>query len=135
MKQQTADLLAAAEKSLAQAHGVQGISYPDQAARLAYYAMFHSAQALIFERTDQISKTHKGVRSLFHKVALSEAAINPELSRDLTNTYRFKQAADYETGSAATVTTQEGANAIGKAETFVTIIRNLLSTQPDGQTP
>lgn len=135
MKQHAADLLAAAEKALAQAHGVQGISYPDQAARLAYSAMFHSAQALIFERTDQMSKTHKGVRSLFHKVALSEPTINPQLPRDLTNTYRFKQAADYETGSAATVTMQEGANAIGKAETFVTLIRNLLSAPLDAQAP
>ena len=46
-----------------------------QAARLAYYAQFHAAQALIFERTGKISKTHKGVGSQFHTFAQSELAI------------------------------------------------------------
>ena len=62
MKPQTHAFLVAADRALVQARGNLAINFPDQAARLAYYAQFHSAQALIFERTDKVAKTHKGVR-------------------------------------------------------------------------
>jgi uncharacterized protein (UPF0332 family) len=33
------------------------------AARSAYYAAFHAAEAYIFEKSGRIAKTHKGVRN------------------------------------------------------------------------
>ena len=60
MKPQTAAFLGAADRALAHAIANLGINIPDQAARLAYHAQFHAAQALIFERTDKISRQHKG---------------------------------------------------------------------------
>ena len=62
MTPETSDFLVAAERALSNARNILAIDIPDQAARLAYYAQFHAAQALIFERTAKISKTHKGGR-------------------------------------------------------------------------
>ena len=39
------------------------------AARTAYLAGFHAAQALIFERTGKIAKTHRGVRNAISRLA------------------------------------------------------------------
>ena len=80
--------LNAAERALVQARGVLAINYPDQAARLAYYVQFHAAQALIFERTDKVAKTHKGVRRLFHQLSRAEAGIDPRLAGKLTDAHR-----------------------------------------------
>lgn len=69
MKEQTANHLANADRLLSQASQILAIDIPGQAARLAYYAQFHAAQALIVERTDKLPKTHNGVDRQFHKLA------------------------------------------------------------------
>ena len=51
MKPQTAAYLANAIEAVADARRILAIDIPRQAGRLAYYAEFHAAQALIFERT------------------------------------------------------------------------------------
>ena len=104
MKAKTVRYLEAATKALVFARGNLTMNFAEQAARLAYYAQFHAAQALVFERTEQIAKTHKGVGRLFHKLAKSEAGLDVRLPGDLTNAYQFKQIADYETGAEALVT-------------------------------
>ena len=129
MKRQTAAYLNAAERALVQARGVLAINYPDQAARLAYYVQFHAAQALIFERTDKVAKTHKGVRRLFHQLSRAEAGIDPRLAGKLTDAYKFKQFADYETGTAAIASPQDAADTIAAAEHFIAVVRAVLSSQ------
>jgi uncharacterized protein (UPF0332 family) len=47
----------------------------EEAARSAYYAAFHAAQALAFERTGRSSKTHTGVHRQFHKLTRSEPVV------------------------------------------------------------
>jgi uncharacterized protein (UPF0332 family) len=56
MKAETAAYLANAAEALKDAQAILAICIPRQAARLAYYAQFHAAQALIFERTDKVAK-------------------------------------------------------------------------------
>jgi uncharacterized protein (UPF0332 family) len=74
MKPQTQAFLAAADEALSDGNTILKVNVPRQAARLAYYAQFHAAQALIFERTDKVAKTHKGVDREFHKIAKDEPA-------------------------------------------------------------
>ena len=125
MKPQTAAYLAAADRAMSNAHGNLSIKIADQAARLAYYAQFHAAQALIFERTHKIAKTHKGVNIQFHRLIKSETTSDQTLAHQLTRAYHFKEVADYETGTITIVTTDDAVAAIAAAEHFVTVIRQI----------
>ena len=127
MKPQTAAYLENAWEALADAKNILAIDIPRQSGRLAYYAQFHAAQALIFERTGKVAKTHKGVRAEFHKLARLEAALDTRLSGDLTAAYHFKEAADYETGTAGHITTADAEAAIASAERLLAAIRDLLA--------
>jgi uncharacterized protein (UPF0332 family) len=69
--------------------------YSDEAARAAYLAGFHAAQALISERTGQIAKSHSGVRSAFARLVKDDPQIDRALVRFLGRAYRFKEIADY----------------------------------------
>ena len=59
MKPEIADYLAKARKDLREAREIIQIGLADVAARSAYYAAFPAAEALIFERTGSVAKTHK----------------------------------------------------------------------------
>ena len=130
MKPQAEAYLASAGEALSDAKQILAIHIPRQAARLAYYAQFHAAQALIFERTGKIAKTHKGVQILFHRLIKQEAAIGPGLSGDLSASYHFKEAADYETGTAGTISSGDAAEAIRTAERFLAVIEGILAAAP-----
>ena len=54
MKRQTAAYLTSADEALSDARRILAIGIPRQAARLAYYAQFHAAQALIFEHLARV---------------------------------------------------------------------------------
>ena len=60
MKPETAAYPTSAAEALRDGKAILAIRIPRQAARLAYYAQFHAAQALIFERTDRIPKPIEG---------------------------------------------------------------------------
>ena len=127
MKPQTGAFLIAADRALSDARVVFTANLPHQAARLAYYAEFHSAQALIFERTGKIAKTHKGVGNQFHLLAQSETSLPPTLAADLSNAYKFKETADYDTIQATPITAAQATDAIATAERFVAAIRQALA--------
>ena len=127
MKPKTEDYLQAVERSLSKARIVLGVDVFDQAGRLAYYAMFHAAQALIFERTDRIPKTHKGVNRQFHRFVLHEPGLRPQFAADLSKAYLLKETADYETGAGELSSRPEAEHAIVAAERFLIQIRETLS--------
>ena len=129
MKPQTADYLDSADQTLLDARRILGIDIPRQAARLAYYAQFHAAQALIFERTNKIAKTHKGVDRQFHKLAKAEPTLPSELAGQLSAAYYYKDVADYDTGTAAPITPTE-ARGIATAERLVAAVRHSLTHPP-----
>ena len=130
MKPVTAELVAAA-LDIANARTVLAVNSPEQAARLAYYAMFHAAQALIFDRSDRLPKTHRGTRTQFHRLARGEPGIDADLPAILTSSYELKEAADYETGTAAIITPVEAGEAIDDAARFVSQVTQFLA----GPTP
>ena len=128
MKPQTGAYLAAADRAISNARGNLSIDIPDQAARLAYYAQFHAGQAMVFERTNKIAKTHRGVDTQFHNVARSEPTLPPGLAGELSEAYRYKEIADYDTGTATPITTSQARDAIATAERFVTEVRRALAS-------
>ncbi|MGB9028359.1 MAG: hypothetical protein WCC40_20700, partial [Rhodomicrobium sp.] len=86
---------------------------------------------LIFERTDRIAKTHRGVKNQFHKLAKEDPRIDRGLAGDLAATYHFKEAADYETGPENTISLEDASEAIRVAERFAVAVRDVLSDMPD----
>jgi uncharacterized protein (UPF0332 family) len=126
MTPETSVFLAAADRAVANAHSILAINITDQAARLAYYAQFYAAQAVIFERTAKNAKTHKGVDSQFHRLAKAEPSLTG-LAGQLSAAYRFKEAADYEADAAASITQADARDAIATAESFVAVVRQVLA--------
>ena len=127
MKPQTGSFLASADLALADAHTILAAKVPRQAARLAYYAQFHAAQALIFERTGKIAKTHKGVNQQFHGVARTEPTCPSDLPAQLTKAYIYKENADYDGNTSAPVTAAVASDAIATAERFVAAVRQAIA--------
>ena len=78
-----------ADLALAKAQAMLTVGYPDEAGRLAYYAAHHAAQALIFERTAKTSKSHKGVKAQFARIAKAEG-LPRDLIAFLARTYPMK---------------------------------------------
>ena len=116
-----------ARASLIKARGLlEVMDYSDEAARAAYLAVFHAAQALISERTGRIAKSHSGVRSTFARLVKDDPQVDRALVQFLGRAYRFKEVADYGTGPDAVVTTSE-AQEIASAARFVDCIASLLS--------
>jgi uncharacterized protein (UPF0332 family) len=73
MTREAASYLAKAWEDLSDARQIAGISLAMVAARSAYYAAFHAAEALIVERTGKIAKSHSGVRSEFARLAKDDS--------------------------------------------------------------
>lgn len=119
MKQETTLYLAKARLCLASARTILAIGLGNDAGRNAYLAVFHAAQALIFERTGKVAKTHSGVRSEFARIAKSESRIDARFASVLAHTYILKEIADYETGPDAVVPLERAMLAVDEAERFV----------------
>jgi uncharacterized protein (UPF0332 family) len=71
-----------AREALIKARGLLDVMhYSDEAARAAYLAGFHAAQALISERTGRIAKSHSGVRSTFARLVKDDPQVDRALAR------------------------------------------------------
>ena len=133
MKPETADYLAKARTTLADARQIAALPLPHVAAREAYYAAFHGAEAYIFEHTGKVAPTHKGVRTEFARLARRESRIDRELTRFLATAYQLKATADYGIGPRAAQITADGAAAsITPASRFIDTITQVL---PPGLAP
>ncbi len=75
MTPQAARFFSKAKRLLSEAGAMLQVGLNDAAGRTAYLAGFHSAQALIFERTGKVFKTHSGVQNEFLRLTKDE----PEL--------------------------------------------------------
>lgn len=134
MKAETADYLAKASAALAGARQIATLPLPHVAAREAYIAVFHAAEAYIFEQTGKVAKTHRGVRSEFARLAQAEPRIGRDLMTFLATAYQFKTQADYAIGSAvAPISVAEAASALATTARFIDTIVHLL--QPGADLP
>ncbi|MGH7046559.1 MAG: HEPN domain-containing protein [Stellaceae bacterium] len=119
MKPETADYLEKARRTLGEARAVAGIGFAEAAGRAAYLAAFHAAQALIFERSGRVPRTHRGVHAQFSRLAREDPKLGGELPRFLSRAYDFKSVADYEIGPDATVPIGDAISAIESAAGFI----------------
>lgn len=82
------------------------------AGRNAYLAAFHGAQALIFERTGKVAKTHRGVQAEFARFTRAEENLPTELRAFLGRAYELKTVADYEVGFSTPVSAERAEEAL-----------------------
>jgi uncharacterized protein (UPF0332 family) len=122
------DYLDKARDDLSDARKIIAISLPKVAARSAYYAGFHAAEALIIERTGKVAKTHSGVRSEFARLLKDSPDVEKELLRFLAQTYKYKEIGDYGVGHGAVVTDEEAKDAIDDAAHFIERITVFLAS-------
>ena len=101
--------------------------YSDEAARAAYLAGFHAAQALISERTSRIAKSHGGVRSTFARLVKDDPRVDRALVQFLGRAYRFKEVTITAPAHRRSCTVSEAQEAIALAGQFVDCIASLLS--------
>ena len=87
--------------------------------RASNLAAFHAAQALIFERSGKIGKTHRGVHVEFQRVTKDSQSIGPKLRSFLSRAYNLKAMADYETGPESGVSRERATEAVAEAKSFV----------------
>jgi uncharacterized protein (UPF0332 family) len=115
-----------ARKCLSNARASLGFGLSNDAGRGAYLVAFHASQAFIFERTGKAAKTHQGVQSELHRLALNEPRIDKAFPPFLTQAYNLKAVADYETGENSDIPPERSAAAIETAARFLDCIAGLL---------
>ncbi len=98
---------------------------PRVAAREAYLAAFQAAQALIYERTGRVSKTHRGVRAQFSLLTRDEPQISHDHVVFLAHGYEIKSWADY--GSGRRLFHSSPSEALEAAGRFIEAVQSLLA--------
>jgi uncharacterized protein (UPF0332 family) len=121
------DYLAKAQGDLSDARKVIAIGLATIAARSAYYAAFHAAEAFIIERTSKVAKSHSGVRSEFSRLAKDTPDLDRSFSTFLAKAYSYKEIGDYRVGQGAVVSEAEAKDAIEAAAHFVERITAMLT--------
>ncbi len=127
MRPETEAYLEKARQCLSNAHANLSIQLANDAGRNAYLAVFHAAQALIFERTGKAAKTHRGVQSEFVRLAKDDPKIDKSFSTFLAQAYNLKAVADYETGPDSFLPPERAAMAIETAARFVESLSKTLA--------
>ena len=129
MTPEAKDYLDKARGDLGDARKIVAIPLAKVAARSAYYAAFHAAEALIIERTGKVAKTHSGVRAEFARLLKDAPGAEKALLRFLAQAYKYKEIGDYAVGGGAVVTDEEAIDAIDAAARFIERVEALLAGQ------
>ena len=111
--------IARAREDLDDARQVAQIGLAKVAARSAYYAAFHAAEAFIIEKTGRVAKTHSGVRSVFARLARAETRFDRTMTSFLAQGYQYKEVGDYNVDPAAAITMRNAEAAISAAADFL----------------
>jgi uncharacterized protein (UPF0332 family) len=127
MKPESAKFIEQANICIARTDIMMTVNLYEDAARTAYFASFHLAQAYIFERTGKTSKSHLGVQTEFFRLSKDDTRVDHVLRRFLSQSYEFKSAADYFTGGAAGTSAQQATEVVARAKLFVEHFASLVS--------
>ena len=127
MTPEAASYLAKGREDLRDARQIAGIGLAKVAARSAYYAAFHAAEALIVETAGKVAKSHSGVRSEFARLAKDDPRIGKAMTAFLAQAYKYKEIGDYGVGADARVTMSDAEAAIRSAGDFLAHIEALLA--------
>jgi len=133
VKPETAAFLQKAQEFLGKAQGMLANNWPDEAGRAAYLAGLHAAKAFLFERSGEITKSHKRVRAEFGRFTKDDPHFDQELRAFLGRTYDLKALADYETGPGSKISPERAHVAIQTARRFVECITSVIP--PNGRIP
>ena len=132
MTPEVAAHLARAREGLDEERLIATVRLARVAARSAYLAAFHAAEALVIARTGKVAKTHAGVHAEFARLTRDLPASDGALRRILGRGYAFKELADYGTGPSRVVTDADAAAMIADAARFVDRVAELLAApSPD----
>lgn len=127
MTPEARDYLVKGRRDLSDAREIMRISLANVAARSAYFAVFHAAEALIFEQTGRTAKTHRGVRTEFARLAKDHPRIPKDLPEFLAQAYSYKEIGDYSVNPEESVTMQNAEHAITAAANFLDCIEAVLT--------
>jgi hypothetical protein len=101
MKESRSDIakgyLDGAKKKLARAKSLVIDGYFDDAARNAYYSMFHAGKALLSLK-DSEPKTHSGTINELQRLYVQEGELPQELISSMTRDLQVRIRSDYEVG-------------------------------------
>jgi uncharacterized protein (UPF0332 family) len=125
---EAARFLQNAENHLERGHAMLGVHLNDDAARAAYLAAFHGAQAVIFERSGRVVKTHRGVQNEFLRLTKDDPLFTPDQRIFLSQAYNVKAVADYETGPAE-LSAEQATAALERGRGFVDAVRPRVDTE------
>jgi uncharacterized protein (UPF0332 family) len=127
VKAQTSAYLDKSRELLDEADAILRIDLYEAAGRTAYLAGFHAAQALIFETSGRIYKSHSGVHAEFSRLVKDDPHVDDDLRAFLGRAYSLKAIADYETGPGSHLSAESARDAIETAQRFIDRIAGLLS--------
>jgi uncharacterized protein (UPF0332 family) len=132
VKGQSGAFLEKSQELLNEADAILGINRYEAAARAVYMAGLHAAQALIFETTGRIYKTHSGGNGEFSRLVRDDPRVDDPIRAFLGRPYNLKAIADYQTGPVRT-SRRSAREAIDTARRFAANVVNLIPA--NGDTP
>jgi uncharacterized protein (UPF0332 family) len=91
VKAQTSAYLDKSRELLDEADAILRIDLYEAAGRTAYLAGFHAAQALIFETSGRIYKSHSGVHGELSRLVKDDPRVDDDLRAFLGRAYSLKQ--------------------------------------------
>jgi uncharacterized protein (UPF0332 family) len=116
-----------AHRCLSNSNTILNIPIPDVAAREAYLAGYHAAEAFVFEQTGKIVKTHRGLRSEFARLTRDDAALRG-FAGFLARAYELKSIADYGIDSGVYISVDDAKEACDLASRFVSEVTERLAS-------
>lgn len=115
-----------AEKALKSAKLLQENGELEDAASRAYYAMFHAARAILFNKGIS-AKTHRGTISIFGEKIVKQRILSEEYADMLRKAFDLRQKSDYELYTELNAETVK--EAIKNAEKFIKKAKELKKAQ------
>lgn len=115
-----------AEKALKSAKLLQENGELEGAASRAYYAMFHAARAILFNKGIN-AKTHRGTISIFGEKIVKQRILSEEYADMLRKAFDLGQKSDYELYTELNAETVK--EAIKNAEKFIKKAKELTKAQ------
>jgi len=110
--------LAKAQVLLKHATTMLSVSLNEDAGRTAYLAGFHAAQAFIFENTQKVFKSHRGVQTEFLRLTKDDPRFKADQRIFLSQSYNLKAIADYEPGPGSEISPERATRAVGAGKHF-----------------
>ena len=119
--------LAQAENELAAAHSLLENSHLNIAISSGYFACFHAARAVLYQR-GVMPVTHKGVRAELNRVMVKEGGLEKAWAEILEEQHNERELADYHSYSRS-ITAAEATRLVNDAQRFVQRMKELIDEE------